>query len=101
MNLRVFLLAMLLACAAWPAAAVPADNYGTDACTQLVTRANALYSKGKYAEAKVLYEEALATGDKFFTKKCTEQLRVINALLGSRRKPPPTAEPRRLVQDRD
>ena len=90
MNLRVLLLAMLLACAAWPAAAVPADNYGTDACTQLVTRANALYSKGKYAEAKVLYEEALATGDKFFTKKCTEQLRVINALLGSRRKTPAT-----------
>lgn len=86
MNLRATLLALLIACLGFMAESLPQDNYGTDACTQLVTRANALYSKGKYAEAKVLYEQALATGDKFFTKKCTEQLRVINTLLGGTKK---------------
>lgn len=86
MNLRATLLALLISCLGFMAESLPQDNYGTDACTQLVTRANALYSKGKYAEAKVLYEQALATGDKFFTKKCTEQLRVINTLLGGTKK---------------
>lgn len=86
MNLRASLLAILIACIGFMAEALPKDNYGTDACTQLVTRANSLYNKGKYAEAKVLYEQALATGDKFFTKKCTQQLQVINTLLGSQQK---------------
>lgn len=86
MNLRTSISAFLIACACIMAEALPSDNYGTDACTQLVTRANTLYGKGKYAEAKVLYEQALATGDKFFAKKCTQQLQVINTLLGNQQK---------------
>lgn len=86
MNLRASLIVMLIGCIGFMAEALPKDNYGTDACTQLVTRANSLYNKGKYAEAKVLYEQALATGDKFFAKKCTQQLHVINTLLGSQQK---------------
>lgn len=86
MNLRASLLAILIVCIGFIAEAVPKDNYGTDVCTQLVRRANTQFSKGKYAEAKVLYEQALATGDKFFAKKCTQQLQVINTLLGSQRK---------------
>lgn len=86
MKLPVTFMTLLIGCIAFIADALPKDNYGTDGCTQLVTQANALYNKGKYAEAKVLYEQALATGDKFFTKKCTEQLRVIRTLLGSKKK---------------
>lgn len=86
MNLRASLLAGLIVCIGFFAEAVPKDNYGTDVCTQLVRQANTQFSKGKYAEAKVLYEQALATGDKFFAKKCTQQLQVINTLLGSQQK---------------
>lgn len=87
MNLRTSLLTMLIVCMGFMAEALPKDNnYGTDACKELVIRANSLYSKGKYTEAKVLYEQALATGDKFFSKKCTQQLQVINTLLGSQQK---------------
>jgi len=86
MNLRTSLLTVLVVCIGFMAEAAPKDNYGTDACTQLVTRANTLFNKGKYADAKVLYEQALATGDKFFTKKCTQQLHLINTLMGSQQK---------------
>lgn len=87
MNLRTSLLVMLIVCIGFMAEALPIDNnYGTDACKELVIRANSLYNKGKYTEAKVLYEQALATGDKFFAKKCTQQLQVINTLLGSQQK---------------
>lgn len=86
MNLRAIFLTLLLCCIGVVAEASSKDGYGTDVCTQLVTRANALYNKGKYAEAKVLYEQALATGDKFFAKKCAEQLRVINTLIGGKKK---------------
>lgn len=87
MNLRTSLLAMLIVCMGFMAEALPKDNnYGTDACKELVIRANSLYNKGKYTEAKVLYEQALATGDKFFAKKCTQQLQVINTLLGNQQK---------------
>lgn len=86
MNLRALFLAIMIGCIGFMAEALPKDNYGTDACTQLVNRANSLYSKGKYAEAKVLYEQALATGDTYFTNKCLQQLKIINTLLGSRKK---------------
>ena len=86
MKLRVSILAILLLCVGAVSMALPKGNYGTDACTQLVTRANALFNKKKYAEAKVLYEQALATGDKFFAKKCTEQLRLINTLSGTKKR---------------
>jgi len=86
MKLRTSFLAILIVCIGFMADALPNDNYGTDVCTQLVTRANALYDKGKYEEAKVLYEQALAIGDTFFEKKCKQQLKVINTLLGSQQK---------------
>ena len=86
MNLRESILAILIACVGFAAGALPKDNYGTDACTQLVRQANSLFNKGKYADAKVLYEQALATGDKFFEKKCAQQLQVINTLVGGRQK---------------
>lgn len=76
---------MLLCGCVLASTAAPKDNYATEACTQLVFRANTLFDKGKYADAKVLYEQALATGDAFYTKKCTTQLRVINNLLGSKK----------------
>lgn len=85
MKLKLFLFSLLLCSCVLPSLAVPKDNYGTEACTQLVVRANALYKKGKYAAAKVLYEQALATGDSYYTKKCTTQLRIINNLLGSKK----------------
>lgn len=76
---------MLLCGCVLASTAAPKDNYATEACTQLVFRANTLFDKGKYADAKVLYEQALATGDAFYTIKCTTQLRVINNLLGSKK----------------
>lgn len=76
---------MLLCGCVLASTAAPKEVYGTEACTQLVVRANALFNKGKYADAKVLYEQALATGDAYYTKKCTTQLRVINNLLGSKK----------------
>ena len=86
MRFRFTLLTLLIGCIGFMAQALPKDNYATDACTQLVTKANALYNKGKYSEAKLLYEKALATGDRFFTKKCTEQLRYINTMLQGKKK---------------
>lgn len=86
MRVRLILTTLLIGCTVFFAQALPKDNYATDACTQLVTKANALYNKGKYTEAKILYEKALATGDKFFTKKCTEQLRYINTILDGKKK---------------
>lgn len=84
MRLKPYLAGILLLACASVSWAVRKDNYGTDECTQLVIRANALYDKGKYADAKVLYEQALATGDAYYTKKCTAQLKMINTLLGNR-----------------
>ena len=61
--------------------AVNRDNYGTEVATQLVERANALFNKGKYADAKVLYNEALSTGDSMYTKICNEKIKMINTLI--------------------
>lgn len=91
MNLRNFFLAFLTACIGLMAEALPKDNFGTDANTLMYDKANSLFSKGKYSEAKVLYQEVLATGDKFFEKYCSQKLRVINTLLGSRKKKRSTA----------
>ncbi len=85
MKLKLTFICLLLAGCIFTSFAAMKENYGTDECTQLVVRADALYEKGKYADAKVLYEQALATGDTFFTKKCTTQLNIINNLLGSGR----------------
>lgn len=71
---------MLLLLVQW-AHSAGTENYGTEVATQLVERANALYNKGKFADAKVLYSEALATGDNMFTKVCTEKIRMINTLM--------------------
>lgn len=91
MKFQHLLLATLIACAA-PAveAQTSGSNYCTEASTVLVKEANDLFNKKKYAEAKVLYERALATGDKFVEGKCTSQLRVINTLLASEKKSTPT-----------
>lgn len=86
MRVKLTLFILLIGCMSFLSQALPKDNYATDACTQLVTKANALYNKGKYTEAKILYEKALATGDRFFTKKCTEQLRYINTILDGKKK---------------
>lgn len=86
MRAKLLLLILLIGSVGFLSHALPKDNYATDACTQLVTKANALYNKGKYAEAKLLYEKALSTGDRFFAKKCTEQLRYINTILDGKKK---------------
>lgn len=80
MKIKWMLILMVLMSVAASAYSAPKANYGTDACTQLVARANALYKKGKLADAKVLYEQALATGDAYYAGKCREQLRIINTL---------------------
>lgn len=85
MKFKLLLLFILAGGCVLPSSGTPKGNYGTEACTQIVARANALFSKGKYAEAKVLYEQALATGDSFFTKKCTEQLKITNNLLAKKK----------------
>lgn len=90
MKFKFLLFSTLLLMCVAVSTAVPKDNYGTEACTQLVVRANALFNKGKYADAKVLYEQALATGDTYYAKKCTSQLRIINNLLSGKKKPTPT-----------
>lgn len=87
MKLKLLLSGLLICGCAALAEAVPKDNYGTEVCTQLVVRANALFNKGKYSDAKVLYEQALATGDTYYTKKCTAQLRAINTLLAGKKPP--------------
>ena len=80
MNLRTSLLTMLIVCIGSMAMEVPKDNYGTQANKQLVIRANTLYEKGKYDEAKILYQEVLATGDAFYAGKCADQIKIINTL---------------------
>ena len=66
--------------------AVPKDNYNTPLCTELVREADESFKKGKYEEAKVLYERALATGDGYYVNACKERLDVTNNMLASRKK---------------
>lgn len=86
MRIRLILLSILFFAGVFAGYAAPKDNYGTEACTQIVERANALYNKKKYAEAKVLYEQVLAIGDPFYTDWCTGRLKVINNLTRSQNK---------------
>ena len=88
MNFRTTLSMLLIVCFGFVAnaASIPKNNYGTEANKQIVKSANALYNKGKYAEAKVLYQEVLASGDQFYERKCREQLRVIDAIAGEKKK---------------
>lgn len=87
MNLRTILLSVLIVCFAGPTYAVhDTDNYATEANAILMEKAGALYNKGKYAEARILMEEVLASGDTFYSKKCKEQLAAIKALEASRKK---------------
>lgn len=86
MNLRAKLITFFIVCVGLMAEALPKDNYGTDVNSHLVERANELYSKKKYTEAKVLYEEVLSTGDTFFTNICTRRLKDINTLLKGQQK---------------
>lgn len=81
MNLRTSILFILIVCVSFVAGAQSKDNFGTDECAQLVEKATILYNKGKYADAKVLYEQALATGDGYFAGKCTAQIGNINTFL--------------------
>lgn len=81
MKLKLTFLAGSLCFMSFCGYALPRDNYNTAACTELVTQANAYFDKGKYREAKVFYERALATGDGFYTDFCREKLQATNALL--------------------
>lgn len=64
----------------------PRENYNTSVCTELVKRANASFNKGKYGDAKVLYEQALATGDGYYAAFCKTKLKATNALLAGKQK---------------
>lgn len=85
MKLRITLMILLMSCVISISFAQTEKNYGTDAVAMIVKQANFLYNKGKFGEAKVLYEQALASGDKFFFKKCTTQLNLINSLLAGKK----------------
>lgn len=73
MKQRVFILASLLLAICVCGHAAPRRNYNTAICTELVKRANACFKKGKYGDAKVLYEQALSTGDGYYTRLCRSQ----------------------------
>lgn len=88
MKFRLVLFSMLVCCCGIASFAIPKNNYGTETCTQLVERANSYYEKGKYADARVLYKEALATGDGMFTKICTTRIKVIDNLLAGQKTNP-------------
>lgn len=86
MRIRPYLMALLSGFISLGGYALPKDNYNTAACTELVKQANASFNKGKYSEAKVLYEQALATGDGYYTEFCRTKLRATNALLAGNKK---------------
>lgn len=86
MKQRVSLLAFLLCLICTCGYAALKGNYNTAACTELVKRANASFNKGKYSDAKVLYEQALATGDGYYAEFCRTKLKTTNALLANNQK---------------
>lgn len=86
MKLRFYLLAVSLCLIGMCGYALPKDNYNTAACTELVKQANASFNKGKYSDAKVLYERALATGDGYYAEFCRTKLKATNALLAGNQK---------------
>ena len=82
-----FIIFVILLCVIFTSGyAVPKDNYNTPLCTELVREADESFKKGKYEEAKVLYERALATGDGYYVNACKERLDVTNNMLASRKK---------------
>lgn len=99
MRQRFFLLALLLALICTCSYAAPKKNYNTAACTELVKRANASFNKGKYSDAKVLYEQALATGDGYYAEFCRSKLQATNAMLAGSQKRPKVSSVFEISQD--
>ena len=92
MRQRVFLLVFMLCAICIGSYSAPKRNYNTAACTELVKRANASFNKGRYGDAKVLYEQALATGDGYYMEFCRTKLRATNAMLaGTQKRTKPTS----------
>ncbi len=92
MKQRVFLLVFMLCAICIGSYSAPKRNYNTAACTELVKRANASFNKGRYGDAKVLYEQALATGDGYYMEFCRTKLRATNAMLaGTQKRTKPTS----------
>ena len=86
MKFRLTIFAVSLCLISFCGYALPRDNYNTAACTELVKQANASFNKGKYSDAKVLYERALATGDGYYAEFCRAKLKATNALLAGNQK---------------
>lgn len=86
MKLKIWFFGAALCLISLCGYALPKDNYNTPQCTELVRQANAAYKKGKYGDAKVLYERALATGDGYYANLCREKLRATNALIAGNQK---------------
>lgn len=86
MRKRLCYLAFLLCVICTYGSSGPRSNYNTAACTELVKRANASFNKGKYSDAKVLYEQALATGDGYYAEFCSTKLKATNAMLSGNKK---------------
>lgn len=99
MKLKLTFLAVSLCFISFCGYALPKDNYNTAACTELVKQANASFNKGKYSDAKVLYERALATGDGYYAEFCRTKLKATNALLAGNQKRTVTTPVFEISQD--
>lgn len=99
MKFRLTILAVSLCFISFCGYALPKDNYNTAACTELVKQANASFNKGKYSDAKVLYERALATGDGYYAEFCRTKLKATNALLAGNQKRTVTTPVFEISQD--
>lgn len=99
MRPRLSLLALSLCFVLLSAFALPKENYNTQVCTELVKQANSAFNKGKYSDAKVLYERALATGDGYYAEFCRTKLKVTNAMLAGTKKTSAVAPVFEISQD--
>lgn len=99
MKRKFYVLAVSLCLTSLCGYALPKDNYNTPQCTELVKQANNAYKKGKYSDAKVLYERALATGDGYYANLCREKLKATNALLAGSQKRAVTTPVFEISQD--
>lgn len=99
MRQRVLILAFLLCLICTYGYAVPKSNYNTEICTELVNRANSSFHRGKYSDAKVLYEQALATGDGYYAEFCRTRLQATNAMLAGSKKRAKTTSVFEISQD--
>lgn len=99
MRQRICFLAFLLFAICNCGYTAPKRNYNTAACTELVKRANASFNKGKYGDAKVLYEQALATGDGYYAEFCRTKLQATNAMLAGNQKRAKAASVFEISQD--